>query len=106
MISEKEAEDAAHALIDTARDLAGLEGRLRSLERSEQIALDFAFIMAEGKNIEEKKANARVSPKYSAAFDEVTPVMVEMKTLYYKRKGWDDLVALYRTQESSRRAGV
>ena len=106
MISADDAENAVHELINSADRLAWLEGQVRNAELKQELAYAKSYIAAKGANIEERKANAKLDPKYEEAYEAVTPHIIEYKKLLYRRKGLDDLCGLYRTQESSRRQGM
>jgi RNase P/RNase MRP subunit POP5 len=106
MISSERAEEALNFLLDTDTKLALLEGELRNAEQRADIQEQLGFLEATGSNIKEKEAKAKTEARYLAALGDVTRAEIAYKTLKYERQTRDILINCWRTQESTRRAGV
>ena len=106
MISSDRAEEALDFLINSDAKLAILEGEFRNAEQRADIQKHLGFLEATGANISERNAKAETQPKYLAALGDVTRAEIEFKTLKYQRQSADILINMWRTQESTRRAGV
>ena len=105
MISSDRAEEALDFLVNSDAKLAILEGEFRNAEQRADIQKHLGFLEADG-NISERNAKSETQPKYLAALGDVTRAEIEYKTLKYQRSSADILINMWRTQESTRRAGV
>ena len=106
VISSDRAEKALNFLVDSDHKLALLEGELRNAEQRADIQEQLGFLEANGANVREREAKAKTEAKYLAALGDVTRAEIEYKTLKYQRQTADILINMWRTQESTRRAGV
>jgi hypothetical protein len=106
MINADRAEKALDFLVESDHKLALLEGELRNAEQRADIQEQLGFLEATGSNIREREAKAKTEAKYLAALGDVTRAEIEYKTLRYQRQSADILINMWRTQESTRRAGV
>ena len=104
MITDKQAEDYLHKLVDTDEEAAELkvdvERQSYALKRVEAAL----YKTADG-NIEERKAKAKTSEEYRAQEKTYFDAYLASEKMNNQRKSWVLILDVYRTQCANRRQG-
>jgi hypothetical protein len=105
MISAERVEAAIHFLVDTDSDVAYAEGEVMRLERKIERIKDNLYLSEDG-TVPERKAKANRHPEVAVLEDEYVDALVKFKALKAKRDTARVEIEVWRSFESSRRAGV
>lgn len=105
MISQDRMEKALRFLAETDEVVAELEGEMLRTEYRHGLVKDRVFLTCEG-TIAERQARAESSNDALAAHEEYISSLVSLKKIKAKRATEEQVIQVWRSQESSRRQGV
>ena len=103
-ISSERMEKALHYLVETDDTVAEAEGEMQSAEYKHGLVKDRIFLTSEGP-VAERNARAGCSSEALEAHTNYIHWLVRVKQLKAKRETESQVIAIYRTQEASRRQG-
>lgn len=105
MISSERMEKALRFLAETDDEVAAGEGDLLRAEYKHGLIKDRIFLTSEG-TVAERQARAGSSNEAMTAHEEYISALVALKKLKAKRQTEEQIIQVWRSQESSRRQGA
>lgn len=104
-VSSERMEKALRFLAETDDEVAAAEGDVLRAEYKVDLIKDRVFLTSEG-TVAERQARAGVSNERMVAYEEYVSALVALKKLKAKRATEEQVIAVWRSQESSRRVGA
>ena len=105
MIHQSEIDDAVRYLENQSDRLAELEAAAIQADRTYELKKYKAYMQTSG-TIAERTAQAECEPEVQASWELALEAKTAFKKEKIKREAYSDMIQIWRTQESSRRAGV
>jgi hypothetical protein len=103
MISDEEAEKAIDFLADNAGALGNAKERLLRAEYMREVQEAFEFQKADGKTVEARKAQAKLTEEYKQACEEEALAFGEWEKLKALQEAAKHTIAVYQTQSANER---